>query len=389
MRILLFHTAPVDLVPPLMTAAAALADLGAEVFLVTPGSSPESVQYLERHAVRVLLATDDRRRSTRLDRGLARVGAGVKFLQSLSGVAPDCLWYVGAAAMEWGLLPAVNRQRVVVAQATELHDDSFLAGRVQKRLIARADVVVVPEENRAWILRVTTGSRAKFFVVPNRPLDDTIPRSDGSGKARATFLRFGGSERCRRFLIYQGLVRPGRCLETCIQAFQALADPEVGLLIVGLDCECASFDWLFAMSRDDNRIVLVPRITPPLHLEVTSGCDGGILLYAPWSLNHVYCAPNKLYEYAAFGLGMILPRYPGIERINVEFNIGVLCDPESVESVHAAMVQVLSKSREHWQRAGRTFLERGARVCELYSDILHYLAKTRRTSTSGRPSPSD
>lgn len=66
---------------------------------------------------------------------------------------------------------------------------------------------------------------------------------------------------------------------------------------------------------------MLPYITAPYHLEVTSHAFIGILIYAPVygtftsPLNSIYCAPNKLYEFSHFGIPMIGNNIPGLNTL--------------------------------------------------------------------------
>ena len=44
-------------------------------------------------------------------------------------------------------------------------------------------------------------------------------------------------------------------------------------------------------------LIYIPQIPSPQHLFVTSIAYIGILVYDPISLNQIFCAPNKIFEY--------------------------------------------------------------------------------------------
>jgi len=90
-------------------------------------------------------------------------------------------------------------------------------------------------------------------------------------------------------------------------------------------------------------------------------------------LNSIYCAPNKIYEYAAIGLGMILPEYPGMASINHEFNLGVLCDPLDPSSIMQAMKDLLSKNPADYKESARRFMSSSTKPMEAYKDVYQKL----------------
>jgi glycosyltransferase involved in cell wall biosynthesis len=161
----------------------------------------------------------------------------------------------------------------------------------------------------------------------------------------------------------------GRCLREIVQAFRAIKNNHVGLILLGGGLAGDLTEELRRLASTDRRIVVVNRIPPPAHLAVTRGCTAGILLYSPLDLNNVYCAPNKIYEYAAAGLGMVLPNYPGISHWNRTYGFGELCDPEDTRSIRAAMEMVVGDGGECYRRGAKRFLEEAPRPEDLYRGV--------------------
>ena len=58
----------------------------------------------------------------------------------------------------------------------------------------------------------------------------------------------------------------------------------------------------------------VSYIPAPYHLEITSYAHIGIVFYRNDSLNKVFCAPNKIYEYSGFGIPMLANDIPGLKN---------------------------------------------------------------------------
>jgi glycosyltransferase involved in cell wall biosynthesis len=51
---------------------------------------------------------------------------------------------------------------------------------------------------------------------------------------------------------------------------------------------------------------------PPQHLQITSYAYIGIANYDDSSLNNLFCAPNKIYEYTGFGIPVLCSNVPGL-----------------------------------------------------------------------------
>jgi glycosyltransferase involved in cell wall biosynthesis len=368
MRILMFFPSRIDYLPPLLTAAASMSKLGAKVLVVASDSSWDSAEYLRRHCVEVCLERDGDHPKTYCGRAMLRARVGIALVRRIHSFQPDCLWYHGEYAMEYSFIPGVNGRAVIVAHAHELCDCDYFLRKVLDATLRRADLVVVPEVNRLWMLRMRSRSRARFFEIPNRPLGDASSKMD-EPCTKEVFRKNGGPEECNRFLIYQGAFMEGRCLREILYAFRGIKDEDVGLILLGGGFAGDLTGELKGLAKEDPRIAVVPRFPPPNHLPITAGCVGGILLYSPSELNNIYCAPNKIYEYAAMGLGMILPDYPGVSLLNRIYGLGELCDPEDVQSIRTAMLRVLMNNQEHYRSAAARFLESTPKPEELYKEV--------------------
>jgi hypothetical protein len=249
--------------------------------------------------------------------------------------------------------------------------------RIQTAFQRKANLVIVPEINRAWIMKVGSRSSAQFVVIPNRMAVNALPAFTPEATTRTAFLRAGGSQGCRKFVIYQGIIGDDRCLSTTLAAFHRLTKPEWGFIILGAGNDEASHKLRTSDYIDDPRIVFLPRIPPPRHLEITRGCRIGILLYAPSSLNNVYCAPNKVFEFASFGMGMILPNYPGIASLNAQFPIGELCNPWDEPSVSAALLRAMETRSDSYRVACQGFLDTTPEPDQAYLRVAELLGRLR------------
>ncbi|OQX01242.1 MAG: hypothetical protein BWK80_60335 [Desulfobacteraceae bacterium IS3] len=378
MKILMFFQGRIQHLPPLITAAACMADCGAKVRVLAFGSTEASANYLRSHGVELVLLRN-KHPETFLGKVILRIEGVLRLIWETQKLSPDCIWYHQSHFLFWyHLLPFIHKNALMIAHSHELDSHIWIRWLFQKALVRRADMVITPEPNRAWILQQFSGSTAPFVVIPNRSSDDMIPVADGTPCTEKVFREHGGATECSRFLIYQGGFMPSRCLKETVLGFKQLLFKDVGLILMGGEPDSQIFKELAEISSDDSRIVLLPYIPPPKHLLVTKGCIGGILLYEPASLNSVYCAPNKIYEYATMGLGMILPEFPGISSLNKEFGLGVVCNPTNPDSIAQAMREMLSETSEKYQNAAKRFLESTSDPEKSYQDIYPKLDKMIR-----------
>jgi glycosyltransferase involved in cell wall biosynthesis len=64
-----------------------------------------------------------------------------------------------------------------------------------------------------------------------------------------------------------------------------------------------------------------------LVVEAAADADIGVLPYLPTNLNHMYCSPNKLFEYIQAGLAVVTSDLPFLRQIVVGNSVGLVFDP--------------------------------------------------------------
>lgn len=212
-----------------------------------------------------------------------------------------------------------------------------------KKYAQRAWKVVVPEYNRAHILKTWWNLSDTPCILPNKPycfesniavpsaIEEVIAKMDG--------------ER-RKIVLYQGVFYEDRKLDAFAEAIDSLEEEYV-FYIMGRDNNTRQ-----KLCQKYKNIEYIPFISPPNHLLITKHADIGILPYIPQKVEHysplnaLYCAPNKIYEYAAYGLPMIGSDVPGLMHPFMKYNIGVCCRNLTAQEVKNALVYVTEHHQE-------------------------------------------
>lgn len=204
------------------------------------------------------------------------------------------------------------------------------------RYAKKAKCVVVPEINRAHILTAMWELDRLPYVLPNKPYRIKLDNPDNSVLEIIEKLKNSG----KKILLYQGVFLKERRLNEFADATRMLGSEYV-FCIMGRDTE--ERKQLCAKYPD---IIYIPFITPPYHLLITQIAHIGILTYYPTAdnlpekLNVVYCAPNKIYEYAYSGLPMIGNNIPGLSQPFEKYNIGECFDELSAVSIAKAITEI-------------------------------------------------
>ncbi|MCR4660470.1 MAG: hypothetical protein K5765_00520 [Clostridia bacterium] len=192
----------------------------------------------------------------------------------------------------------------------------------EKKLCDSAINVVCPEYNRAHIMKAWWNLKKIPIVLPNKPYSssDLILKYEFDDETKKILEMIGK----RKIVLYQGMVSDERPIEPFIRAISKMND--YVFLVMGWN-----YDDL--RKKNYNNCYFLNRIAPPYHLNITSKAYIGVISYRPVRgsnsvLNTIYCAPNKVFEYGAFGVPMLSNDLPGLRVLFDKYNSGIATELE-------------------------------------------------------------
>lgn len=185
------------------------------------------------------------------------------------------------------------------------------------RLAKKAEAVVACEVTRAYLMRYWFGLKQLPYVMPNKPYElgakkNAEPSCD---KTRSAIETVQG----KKFIIFQGIYQK---VEYMKELAKALAEMNTDYYIVLMGFDLYKTNAYEELKKIYDRVIEIPSLPAPLHLEVTSHATIGLVFYDDFSLNQAFCAPNKIYEYSGFGIPMIANKIPGLENTVGKFSAG-------------------------------------------------------------------
>ncbi len=212
------------------------------------------------------------------------------------------LVYIGSADTAIALSGAMAKYPYLL-HLRELHDQEPSYMRALEPMARDARRVVVPEENRAYLYQGFFDLARKPAVLPNKPWSHPRQRQLDIGFLP---LDVQAQMRARKLLIYQGHIHKERDLHPIARSLVKVQD--YTLLVMGKDHgPLASYREILP------DILHIPFVEPPRHLNVTSWAHIGLIVYDKLSLNTIYCAPNKTWEYSGFAIPMLCSDNPGLQ----------------------------------------------------------------------------
>lgn len=340
MKVILVCFLHLDELPPMMTAIKVLSEKY-EVIYIGKDDKSQKYEQLFGSQVRFINILDDSVKSgieqyNRVKRAVCRrlytrcLHNAFRIIAD-NYVPGDLLWI----HHEYTLMNMKPMDIPYYLSMYELHPDLFRAGSDLIRRVKTAKRVIVPEYTRSAIVQACCGLNRLPDIIPNKPYeyDAELMRLDDN--PISSIVDCAHKDR-KKIVVYSGIFLRERKLDTIIEAVQRMKD-KFTLVLVG-----RKSDYLEELIRTYPDVIYLGFYNPPTHLSVIKEADIGILTYVAdsGSINPVFCAPNKIWEYAKYGIPMICNDIPGL-KFAVEYNkCGFCCDIDSVDSISDALLRI-------------------------------------------------
>jgi glycosyltransferase involved in cell wall biosynthesis len=214
----------------------------------------------------------------------------------------------------------------------------------QKRFARTADLIVIPDADRAKVIARALRLKHDPLIAANAPLSRKRAQSPMLNEAiAATGLRF------TKVVYRQGRVGVGHAIEATLRSIPQWSSPEWGFVVMGIS-EQSYREKLYREARTlgvNRRFVVLPPVGYDEVAKFTPGADIGHALYEPIHINnvHITTASNKIMEYMEAGLPLLVSDTPSLRTLVEKYKCGVVADEKSPESIAAAVNALLGDAR--------------------------------------------
>lgn len=263
------------------------------------------------------------------------------------------IWFseVASAALvgDWGL--RFGKRLMTIYEMFDFKGEHWCGFKLRRHISTAK--LIVPEYNRSYILQGFLDLRERPMVIPNKPF--VHPRIVNlplpGGRVKDVFDAIGN----RPVFLYQGVWTQDRADVTRFAEIIARNRPNYCLVFLP-ECEQAK-----QLERKYKNVFSLPFISAPNHLAVTSHATVGLAIYNIWGrtpltrLNVAYCAPNKIYEYAGFGIPTLGNKIPGLVYTIDHYSAGICCDFDEESILKAADALVTNNS--HYREGAKKMYE--------------------------------
>lgn len=249
------------------------------------------------------------------------------------------LWIVGDTTVK-NLGKRLLRYRYIF-HVLELSEDIYYHYKLKFLKVSghqigeNAIAVVVPEYFRAHITKAWWNLSKMPYILPNKPFKTGVSerKSYIHNKEAGEIIEKIGD---RKIILYQGIMHKERPLDKFIEAINELGNQYVFVVM--------SNGKNTYMGNSTNYF-FIPFVQPPYHLDITSHAYIGVLSYFPVKtrysiLNAIFCAPNKIFEYAKFGIPMVSNDVPALKYTFDTMKCGICINDFTVDNIKKAILEI-------------------------------------------------
>lgn len=343
-KIIVIHKDKLERIPPVLSDMIILHKLGYELVLIDTGVNESMKKILSDINVKVYEIDSNHRNQFERFLRLFQFRKQTKKIlrQEVNNQNSTALWVEGNVTFL--ALGKLLLHYNFFMQISELYEIKFYWLKAIGRIINKANIVFMPEYNRAAIYRVWFNLDKMPVVLPNKPYFglDYESFDNLSLKYEKLINQLLG----KKVILYQGMISKNRHLETYVKSIEKLG-PDYALLLIGR----GDVNYANELTEGKQSVYYFGFIPAPDYLLFTRMAHIGILSYDPTSLNNIFCAPNKIWEYSKFGLPMIGNDIPGLKYTIYSYGAGICADLDSVDAVVRAVQRIEDNYQEFHARS--------------------------------------
>ncbi len=230
-------------------------------------------------------------------------------------------WFIlslGLLFKKWFRLKIIYHQIELFEPSRANRIDRFLFNFSAKKS-DRIDIIIMPEQNRLAYFK-------EVFPVNEKTHTLIMPNSNNNQIA----LKENASSQEKTIIGHIGNVGMDHYIKAFLEAIKSLPKEKFEIHFIGfLKEEVLELINSYAL----NNIKVIGQIP---HKELDKHyrkIDIGVILYKDVSLNHRFCAPNKLYEYWSYGIPVMAHPLPGLTPLFSHRCLGRLIDMDNQKEV--------------------------------------------------------
>lgn len=351
LRIVLIHRRSFQERPPVISVYSHLVSLGFNPILITAGINRYYEDVLQNNKTPYYVIPFKINKNNQLRNIINGFIWGYKVRRLINRISKNgnlLLWIEGNYTFDSLSAAFVNKYPHILQNQELFNSPMTYKGRYTmrtlKHIMPTSIVNIAPEYNRACIYKSLFQLKEKPVILPNKPTfilsNDEIQMLADKYEAYREII---GS---RKVILYQGILSKERNLENFVRAASELNKNEYVTVLLGRVTPLVR-----KYKSIDPDLLHIDFIPAPDYLYFTQLAYIGIVTYTPDSLNTTYCAPNKLFEYGAYGIPMIGNDIAGLKYTIGYYGCGEVCDENSVSNIKDTINKIINNYSEYSKRS--------------------------------------
>ena len=256
----------------------------------------------------------------------------------------EIIWF-GSGESAFFLGRVLNNRRIVLS-ILELYgnDLRWWRGKAIEYPLRKATIITCCEKHRASIMYGRYGLKKIPYILPNKPYEFEDSCSNTMPLPLQDYEH-------KFIVLYQGVIHPERPLLNIAKALNKINDGNIVFIIMGKFLHDTSEQMIEELKKEYRNTIYLGFISNPEHLAYTQFAKIGIAVYDFSSLNTIFCAPNKIYEYAKFGVPMLCSQNIGLQETVGAAMAGECVDYSNVDAIVDGLKKIREKHELYSQNA--------------------------------------
>ena len=242
------------------------------------------------------------------------------------------------------------------------------AGTKETKLIPNADAVIMVSNGCAEFTADKYGISLPTVIMNTPDFDPT--KTEVRDLRKALNIPAGNL-----VLVHQGSLQKNRGIEQSIEAIRNI--PNITYVIIGYGQHRPYLEEYVAQTGLSGKVKFFGPVPASQLIEWAASADIGLCTIVGKTKSYLHSMPNKLFEYTMAGLPVIASNYPDMGNFVTENKMGITCDPESSESISAAITALASdpEMRKKFAEGARTtrtkfnWANEQKKLLEIYSHL--------------------
>lgn len=210
---------------------------------------------------------------------------------------------------------------------------------LERRIMRQASVVITVCDSIADAIAEELGNGRRPHVIRNIPALSALTTKNYCPSLKEQL----GLNRDQFLLLWQGGTGPTRLIEPIIAALEFAPDCVFAIRGPSLETFGPQYKAIAEEAGAGDRLILLDPVSSSDVVAAARGADAGV-----WSLprlcrNFTYALPNKIFEYTASNLALLVADYPEARRMVETYRIGLAFDPYDPRSIAAAINRLIGE----------------------------------------------